>query len=598
MFKTIVVGIDGRQGGQDALALAASLQRRVRRRTRRRARLCARLLPRPRRRRRTRGGPARPRVSGSRGGDRALRRLGPGVRGRRWLARPRPAPRRDRPGRRSDRRRVGAPRACGPRAGRRRDHRHPARRAVPRPRGAARPWRARWRAAHHRRRLRRLARVASRPGVRAPDRGGGRRAVAGHRCGRAARPRRTLPGLSVPDWAEHADIRHAEAEERLAAVLAELGDIATGDLPAGDPARELAHAADRPGPPGHRLAQPWPPAAAHARQYVHQAGARGALPRAGAHARRPHEPAVAEASSTAASPPPERGAGRIPRCGRTAISDPGPPARVTAATGGSRHRAPQGRRPCCSPAPPARHRVRSYHGRDPRPHPDGNTPLGHDHVDHGAAPTSGWHPLRVVVAGAGWPGWRRMVALRGLVGTSRRADARGARRTTSPCARWRCSSPLGSGVRSAIRSPSWLPTSTPRFRRDAVARVERDERIVRLQSGTELTYDRLVLAVGAFPYPAYEHGVCFKRAHDGEAFDRSSPTCASDCRAHRHRRSAGLHVDPARLRARAPARGPDQGARAHAGHRRGRAAERIRLARRRVGHAPRSTAAGSSCWRG
>jgi hypothetical protein len=23
-----------------------------------------------------------------------------------------------------------------------------------------------------------------------------------------------------------------------------------------------------------------------------------------------------------------------------------------------------------------------------------------------------------------------------------------------------------------------------------------------------------VLAVGAFPYPAYEHGVCFKRAHD------------------------------------------------------------------------------------
>ena len=27
MFKTIVVGIDGRQGGQDALALAASLQR-------------------------------------------------------------------------------------------------------------------------------------------------------------------------------------------------------------------------------------------------------------------------------------------------------------------------------------------------------------------------------------------------------------------------------------------------------------------------------------------------------------------------------------------------------------------------------------------
>jgi sulfide:quinone oxidoreductase len=57
------------------------------------------------------------------------------------------------------------------------------------------------------------------------------------------------------------------------------------------------------------------------------------------------------------------------------------------------------------------------------------------------------------------------------------------------------------------------------FSRNAVARVERDDRVVHLQSGAELTYDRLVLAVGAFPYPAYEHGVCFERAHDGEAFD-------------------------------------------------------------------------------
>ena len=57
------------------------------------------------------------------------------------------------------------------------------------------------------------------------------------------------------------------------------------------------------------------------------------------------------------------------------------------------------------------------------------------------------------------------------------------------------------------------------FRHDAVARVERDDRVVHLQSGDELVYDRLVLAVGAFPYPAYEHGVCFKRAHDAEAFD-------------------------------------------------------------------------------
>jgi nucleotide-binding universal stress UspA family protein len=47
-----------------------------------------------------------------------------------------------------------------------------------------------------------------------------------------------------PDWAENAHMRREEAEDRLAAVLAELGDIATGDLPSGDPARELAYAAD------------------------------------------------------------------------------------------------------------------------------------------------------------------------------------------------------------------------------------------------------------------------------------------------------------------------------------------------------------------
>jgi nucleotide-binding universal stress UspA family protein len=43
-----------------------------------------------------------------------------------------------------------------------------------------------------------------------------------------------------PDWTEHARIRREEAEERLAAVLAELGDVATGDVAFGNPARELA----------------------------------------------------------------------------------------------------------------------------------------------------------------------------------------------------------------------------------------------------------------------------------------------------------------------------------------------------------------------
>jgi nucleotide-binding universal stress UspA family protein len=47
-----------------------------------------------------------------------------------------------------------------------------------------------------------------------------------------------------PDWAEHAHVRREEAEERVAKVVAEIGDIATGALPFGEPARELALAAN------------------------------------------------------------------------------------------------------------------------------------------------------------------------------------------------------------------------------------------------------------------------------------------------------------------------------------------------------------------
>jgi nucleotide-binding universal stress UspA family protein len=44
-----------------------------------------------------------------------------------------------------------------------------------------------------------------------------------------------------PDWEEHARIRREEAQERVDAVVAELGEIATGDIAFGNPARELAY---------------------------------------------------------------------------------------------------------------------------------------------------------------------------------------------------------------------------------------------------------------------------------------------------------------------------------------------------------------------
>jgi nucleotide-binding universal stress UspA family protein len=47
-----------------------------------------------------------------------------------------------------------------------------------------------------------------------------------------------------PDWEERERLRREEAEDLLATVRADLGDIATCELTFGDPARELAHAGD------------------------------------------------------------------------------------------------------------------------------------------------------------------------------------------------------------------------------------------------------------------------------------------------------------------------------------------------------------------
>jgi sulfide:quinone oxidoreductase len=55
------------------------------------------------------------------------------------------------------------------------------------------------------------------------------------------------------------------------------------------------------------------------------------------------------------------------------------------------------------------------------------------------------------------------------------------------------------------------------FLGDAVTHVERDRRSVRLESGAELAYDVLVLAVHASPYTAFEHGACLEHAHDAKA---------------------------------------------------------------------------------
>lgn len=127
-------------------------------------------------------------------------------------------------------------------------------------------------------------------------------------------------------------------------------------------------------------------------------------------------------------------------------------------------------------------------------------------------------PLRVVVAGAGVGGLETAVALRSLIG-HRVALTLVAPQDDFTVHALEIFEPFGLGVAQRYPVAALAAELDAVFRHDAVARVDRDERTVHLQSGDELAYDRLVLAVGAFPYPAYEHGVCFKRAHDAEAFD-------------------------------------------------------------------------------
>jgi sulfide:quinone oxidoreductase len=127
-------------------------------------------------------------------------------------------------------------------------------------------------------------------------------------------------------------------------------------------------------------------------------------------------------------------------------------------------------------------------------------------------------PLRVVVAGGGVAGLETVIALRGLVG-HRVAMTLVAPEDHFTVHALEVLEPFGVGQAQSYRLAELAMDLDVSFVRDAVARVEHTDHSVHLQSGEELSYDVLVLAVGAFPYSAFEHGVCFDRAHDAEAFD-------------------------------------------------------------------------------
>ena len=155
-------------------------------------------------------------------------------------------------------------------------------------------------------------------------------------------------------------------------------------------------------------------------------------------------------------------------------------------------------------------------------------------------------PLRVIVAGAGVGGLETMVALRGLVG-HRVLLTLVAPQDDFTVHALEVFEPFGLGSPQRYPVAALAADLDATFLHDAIARVERDDRVVQLQSGDELVYDRLVLAVGAFPYPAYEHGVCFVRGPCRRFRRRRRRPARRHGRAHRDRRAAGLRVDPAGL---------------------------------------------------
>jgi len=127
------------------------------------------------------------------------------------------------------------------------------------------------------------------------------------------------------------------------------------------------------------------------------------------------------------------------------------------------------------------------------------------------------NPLRVAVAGAGVGGLETLVALRGLVG-HRVALTLVAPQDDFTVRALEVFEPFRLGHAQRYQLAELAADLDASFVRDAVARVERDDRVAHLQSGDELLYDVLVLAVGAFPYPAYEYGVSFAPGRGTDAF--------------------------------------------------------------------------------
>jgi sulfide:quinone oxidoreductase len=153
-----------------------------------------------------------------------------------------------------------------------------------------------------------------------------------------------------------------------------------------------------------------------------------------------------------------------------------------------------------------------------RPAPDGARGRRGDPLDMLACTAATGDPLRVVIAGGGVGGLETLVALRGLAG-DRVAPVLVAPEDAFELRALDVFEPFGFGARRHHPLGDIARELRAERHRDRLARVDAARREVRLRSGATIAYDVLVLAAGAVPYPAFDHGVLFDRDRGADGFD-------------------------------------------------------------------------------
>ena len=129
-------------------------------------------------------------------------------------------------------------------------------------------------------------------------------------------------------------------------------------------------------------------------------------------------------------------------------------------------------------------------------------------------------PLRVVIAGGGVAGLETLIGLR--ESRSQRLDV--TLLAPEPRLRYRpldVGEPFGLGRPRQFELAEIVASQDATFHQDAVAHVDEDASRVVTTSGAELPYEALVLAVGAHPVPAHDHGIAFAKELDAAAFEQA-----------------------------------------------------------------------------